>query len=75
VEEAARGRGRRIRDELRRDEGLKVSAEEVRQAVNEAVIGHSPPEPARGTGHDLESLSALVTREITLSPASRPWVA
>jgi transposase InsO family protein len=36
---------RRIRDELRRDEGLAVSAEKVRQVVNEAGLGQAPPRP------------------------------
>ncbi len=31
---------RRIRDELRRQEGLEVSAEHIRQVVNEAVSGN-----------------------------------
>jgi transposase InsO family protein len=34
---------RRIRDELRNHEGLKVSAEKVRQTVNEAGVGNPPP--------------------------------
>jgi transposase InsO family protein len=38
---------RRIRDELRREEGLEVSAEKVRQTVNEAGLGNPPPEPHR----------------------------
>jgi transposase InsO family protein len=38
---------RRIRDELRREEGLEVSAETVRQVVNEAGLGNPPPEPHR----------------------------
>ena len=38
---------RRIRDELRRHEGLSVSAEKVRQTVNEAGIGNPPPQPGR----------------------------
>lgn len=38
---------RRIRDELRRDEGLSVSAEKVRTVVNEAGLGQPPPTPHR----------------------------
>lgn len=38
---------RRIRDELRREEGLAVSAEKVRTTVNEAGLGNPPPESAR----------------------------
>lgn len=38
---------RRIRDDLRRDEGLGVSAEKVRQTVNEAGVGNPPPVPHR----------------------------
>jgi len=38
---------RRIRDELRRHEGLSVSAEKVRQTVNEAGLGNPPPQPGR----------------------------
>jgi transposase InsO family protein len=37
---------RRIRDDLRRHEGVQVSAEKVRQVVNEAGLGN-PPQPAR----------------------------
>jgi len=36
---------RRIRDELKREEGLAVSAETVRRVVNEAGLGN-PPEPS-----------------------------
>jgi transposase InsO family protein len=38
---------RRIRDDLRRHEGLEVSAEKVRTVVNEAGLGNPPPEPRR----------------------------
>jgi len=38
---------RRIRDELRRDEGLSVSAETVRKVVNEAGLGNPPPTPKK----------------------------
>jgi transposase InsO family protein len=38
---------RRIRDDLRRNEGVSVSAEKVRQVVNEAGLGNPPPQPAR----------------------------
>lgn len=38
---------RRIRDDLRRQEGLAVSAEKVRMVVNEAGLGNSPPVPHR----------------------------
>jgi transposase InsO family protein len=38
---------RRIRDELRRDEGLAVSAEKVRTVVNAAGLGNPPPVPHR----------------------------
>ncbi len=38
---------RRIRDELRRHEGLSVSAEKVRQTVNAAGLGNPPPQPGR----------------------------
>jgi len=38
---------RRIRDELRRQDGLAVSAEKVRAVVNEAGEGHPPPRPRR----------------------------
>jgi len=34
---------RRIRDELRREEGLSVSAEKVRSVVNAAGLGNAPP--------------------------------
>jgi transposase InsO family protein len=36
---------RRIRDELRREEGLGVSAETVRRVVNDAGLGNPPPAP------------------------------
>jgi transposase InsO family protein len=36
---------RRIRDDLRRHEGLDVSAEKVRTVVNEQGLGNSPPPP------------------------------
>jgi len=38
---------RRIRDDLRREEALEVSAETVRQTVNEAGLGNDPPTPHR----------------------------
>jgi transposase InsO family protein len=38
---------RRIRDELRREEGLAVSAEKVRSVVNAAGLGNAPPVPHR----------------------------
>jgi transposase InsO family protein len=38
---------RRIRDDLRREEGLEVSAETVRQTVNEAGLGNDPVQPHR----------------------------
>jgi len=38
---------RRIRDQLRREEGLKVSAETVRSVVNEAGLGSAPPKAKR----------------------------
>ncbi len=38
---------RRIRDNLRRHEGIEVSAEKVRTVVNEAELGNPPPEPHR----------------------------
>jgi transposase InsO family protein len=38
---------RRIRDELRRQEGLGVSAETVRRVVNDAGLGNRPVEPGR----------------------------
>jgi transposase InsO family protein len=38
---------RRIRDDLRRHEGLDVSAETVRTVVNEAGLGNPPPQPRR----------------------------
>jgi transposase InsO family protein len=38
---------RRIRDELRRNQNLEVSAEKVRQVVNQAGLGNPPPEPTR----------------------------
>jgi len=38
---------RRIRDDLRREEGLAVSAETVRTTVNEAGLGNPPPTPHR----------------------------
>ena len=38
---------RRIRDDLRRQEGLEVSAEKVRTTVNEAGLGNAPPQPHR----------------------------
>jgi transposase InsO family protein len=38
---------RRIRDDLRRQEGLEVSAEKVRQVVTEAGLGNPPPQPQR----------------------------
>ena len=38
---------RRIRDDLRREEGLEVSAETVRKTVNEAGVGNEPQKPKR----------------------------
>ncbi|NIV50267.1 MAG: DDE-type integrase/transposase/recombinase [Gammaproteobacteria bacterium] len=38
---------RRIRDDLRRHEGIEVSAEKVRTVVNESGLGNPPPRPAR----------------------------
>ncbi len=38
---------RRIRDDLRRQEGLDVSAEKVRTVVNDAGLGNAPPQPRR----------------------------
>jgi transposase InsO family protein len=38
---------RRIRDELRREDGLSVSAEKVRGVVNAAGLGNPPPVPHR----------------------------
>jgi transposase InsO family protein len=38
---------RRIRDDLRRNEGLEVSAEKVRTVVSEAGLGNPPPQPRR----------------------------
>jgi transposase len=38
---------RRIRDDLRREEGLLVSAEKVRTTVNEAGLGNPPPQAHR----------------------------
>jgi transposase InsO family protein len=38
---------RRIRDDLRRHEGLDVSAEKVRTVVNDAGLGNPPPQPRR----------------------------
>ena len=38
---------RRIRDELKRHEGLGVSAETVRRVVNDAGLGNPPAEPGR----------------------------
>jgi len=38
---------RRIRDDLRRQEGLAVSAEKIRTTVNEAGLGNAPPQPHR----------------------------
>ena len=38
---------RRIRDDLRRHEGLDVSAEKVRTVVNDAGLGNPPPPPRR----------------------------
>ncbi len=38
---------RRIRDELRRHEGLQVSAETVRRVVNDAELGAEPVKPKR----------------------------
>jgi transposase InsO family protein len=38
---------RRIRDELRRSDGLAVSAEKVRSVVNAAGLGNPPPVPHR----------------------------
>jgi transposase InsO family protein len=38
---------RRIRDELRREEGLAVSAEKVRTVVNDAGLGNPPPKSHR----------------------------
>jgi transposase InsO family protein len=38
---------RRIRDDLRRQEGLEVSAEKVRTTVNEAGLGNAPPQAHR----------------------------
>jgi transposase InsO family protein len=38
---------RRIRDDLRRQEGLAVSAEKVRTVVNDAGLGNPPPQSRR----------------------------
>jgi transposase InsO family protein len=38
---------RRIRDDLRRHEGIEVSAETVRSVVNDAGLGNAPPQPRR----------------------------
>jgi transposase InsO family protein len=38
---------RRIRDDLRRHEGIDVSAEKVRTVVNECGLGNPPPQPTR----------------------------
>jgi transposase InsO family protein len=38
---------RRIRDDLRRHEGLEVSAEKVRTVVNESGLGNAPPQARR----------------------------
>jgi len=38
---------RRIRDELRRDQGVGVSAETVRRVVNDAGLGNAPVQPKR----------------------------
>jgi len=38
---------RRIRDDLRRESGLAVSAEKVRTVVNDAGLGNPPPVPHR----------------------------
>jgi transposase InsO family protein len=38
---------RRVRDELRRDQGLSVSAETVRRVVNDAGLGNPPPKAKR----------------------------
>jgi transposase InsO family protein len=38
---------RRIRDDLRRQEGIEVSAEKVRTVVNDAGLGNAPPQPRR----------------------------
>jgi len=38
---------RRIRDDLRRHEGIEVSAEKVRTVVNESGLGNPPPQPRR----------------------------
>jgi len=38
---------RRIRDDLRRQEGLEVCAETVRTVVNDAGLGNPPPQPHR----------------------------
>jgi len=38
---------RRIRDELKREDGLKVSAETVRRVVNDAGLGNPPPRSKR----------------------------
>jgi transposase InsO family protein len=38
---------RRIRDDLRRHEGIEVSAEKVRTVVNESGLGNPPPKPSR----------------------------
>jgi transposase len=38
---------RRIRDDLRRHEGLDVSVETVRTVVNDAGLGNPPPQPRR----------------------------
>jgi transposase InsO family protein len=38
---------RRIRDDLKRNEGLEVSAETVRRVVNDAGLGNPPPQSKR----------------------------
>jgi transposase len=38
---------RRVRDDLRRQEGHEASAERARRVVNEAGLGNAPPQPHR----------------------------
>ena len=38
---------RRIRDDLRREEAVAVSAETIRRVVNDAGLGNPPPQPKR----------------------------
>jgi len=75
---------RRIRDELKRDEALQVSAETVRRVVNDAGLGQTPVQPKRkpplypvklrhtGPPYDLAPRPRLIVDPSRFGPYSTP---